>query len=216
MEGAIENLLFLLEKHNLDIIRFSAEPFLDGIEIDINKRLYDFRYHFKENKVYNKFEFLRQNLKAFSPSPCLYIMKRSLLLDNKILFTPKIMHEDELFTLEVFLNTKSAMYDPNAYYKRRYRADSIMTSKKVEKVKRSFDSYYLVMNEMNKLLKLYEHPIEIKLIRARMRLIFNSLLSKDINEIYKWKAIVRIEGISIMTKIFYIMKFFLRKLLNKK
>jgi glycosyltransferase involved in cell wall biosynthesis len=190
----IENLVNQMEKHNLDIIRFGAEPFVDGVDYDISHNQYDFKSYYEKGKVYDKEEFLaslQKTLlqKAFSASPCLFIVKREIIIKNQIQFTPGIRYEDELFTLEVFLNVNKAMYDPNLYYKRRYRANSIMTSQKdAENFQNSFNSYSYVIHELGKLMEKYNHPMEKKLIRKRIRKLYGITMNiKNIDKEEKRK-----------------------------
>ncbi|MCM3023157.1 glycosyltransferase [Heyndrickxia ginsengihumi] len=212
---AFENLIEKMEKYDLDLIRFSAEPFLDGIDININKKLYDFKEYFKNGRVYEKKEFLSKNLKAFSSSPCLFIVKKDILKDNKLQFKPGILHEDELFTLELFLNINYAMYDTNFYYRRRYRKDSIMTSKNMDKVKKSFDSYHIVAIEMNKLLDRYTSRAESKLIKRRILAVYNTLLNKKIDETYKKNSLSKIKGVSCKSRCYYFLKYRVKKILRR-
>ena len=156
--------------------------------------------------MYTKKEFLSVNLRAFNPSPCLYIVKRDVLINNKLLFKSGIYHEDELFTLELFLNIERSMYVPNRYYQRRYRKDSIMTSRSKEQEMKSFNSYSTVINEMNLLLEKYDNPSEIELIKKRMGSIYIGLLNKDIDKSIKRKRLAEIKVISKQRKIFLTLK----------
>ncbi|WP_060668318.1 glycosyltransferase family 2 protein [Oceanobacillus caeni] len=97
-----DNLVQQLEKNNLDLIRFVARPFSDSFNKKVDVKEYDFRNYFEDGRVYNKAEFLSRNLKAFSPSPVLFMIKKEILIKNNLSFHPNIIHEDELFTLEDF------------------------------------------------------------------------------------------------------------------
>lgn len=210
----LSNLIGIMEYYNVDLVRFAAEPFQDGINYKFNRKMYDFQKYFKKEKVYTKEEFLLKNLRAFSPSPCLYLVRRELLINNNLRFYPGIKHEDELFTLELFLNAKLAMYDSNFYYKRRYRKNSIMTSEGIDKLKYSFDSYVTVVEQMNKLLIKYNTPIEIRLIKNRMLHIYNLLLNSKVNDEYKKNFLLNINGISRGARYYYSLKYEVKKLLN--
>jgi len=217
---ALENLMMQMERHNLDLIRFAAEPFVDkGTDFDIYKRQYDFSQSFQQGKVYNKEEFLTTSVKAYSASPCLYVMKRELLVQNGIVFKTGILHEDEVFTLEVFLHTEKAMYDPNFYYKRRYRNDSVMTEQKAKHSQRSFDSYYEVIVELSKLLETHNDPTEVKLIKRRMGKLYGILANSQVSGDYKRKTLKTIPSISDGEKLYYNLRYkpqkYLRKLVFK-
>lgn len=216
LPDTINNLIDVMERNNLDLVRFGAEAFYDGISLKKDKKQYDLKKYFEEKKLYNKTEFLSSNLNSFRSSPCLYIIKRDLLLNNNILFRNNIIHEDELFTLEVFLNTSSFMYDSNLYYRRRYRADSTMTSVSKKSLRYSFDSYCSIINELKNMLQKYNNPLEIKLIQNRIHSIYINLIKiKDIERSYKLKKILKIKGLSLEKKIYYYLNFNLKRNLKK-
>jgi glycosyltransferase involved in cell wall biosynthesis len=200
----INNLVTAMEKYSLDLIRFAAEPFLDGVEYkNFNKHLYDYSKFFESGRVYKKDEFLKANIKGFSPSPCLYLIKRNLLIENNILFKPKMLHEDELFSLLIYLNTNRAMYDGNFYYKRRYRPGSIMTSQvQAESNKKSFDSYVRLTEEIAELLPKYKNKAERDLLKSRLRSIYIGLRTKDVDMQYKRKKLSELSGLGTLEKIY--------------
>src|SRR5690625_1025481 len=158
-----------MEENDLDLIRFAAAPFVEKIDMKLDNNKYDLSNLFEQNKIYRKEGFLKQNSLKFLPSPVLYIIKKEVLTDNNIFFKPGIVHEDELFTLEVFLNTNSMMYKSNYYYQRRYRLNSTMTNKSIESRVKSFDSRCIILNELNKLLISYTNKLEVRLINKRIR-----------------------------------------------
>ena len=210
----IENLVGAMEKHNLDLIRFGAEPFLDDVDYkEFDKNLYNYSKFFNPGKVYNKVEFLRANIRGFSPSPCLYLLKRELLIQNGIRFLPGIMHEDELFSLQVYLHTNRAMYDPNFYYKRRYRAGSLMTSQS-QKVKKSFDSYLQLLEQIFQLSEKCRSQFEKKLIKSRIRSIYIGLYFKQVDGNYKRKRLKEIKRINCFEKKYYIFNYKFKELIK--
>lgn len=167
--NTIKRLVNKMTSHDLDLIRFAANSFTDNESAKFNMRDYDFSLYFDENTVYNKKDFLNINLKAFTASPALYIIKREILLDKELLFKPSIIHEDELFTTVLFLNIDKVMYDPTPYYKRRYREGSTMTLQSKEHLLKSFDSRVIVLKELIKLLETYNRTEERKLIFERIK-----------------------------------------------
>lgn len=171
-----EQLVRTMEENDLDLIRFTAESFTDNINIPLIKDKYNFDEYFEPNKIYNKEEFLKSSKLSFSASPVLYIIKRDVLIRNNILFKPGIVHEDELFTVEVFLNVEKTMYDPSSFYKRRYRPNSTMTSNSLKSKRKSFESRCIVVHELNKLLEKYTAKNEVKLIKKRIRSVIASLV----------------------------------------
>ncbi|HLR09650.1 MAG TPA: glycosyltransferase [Bacillota bacterium] len=188
---AFEDLIETMEKNHLDLIRFAAEPFVDNINVLINKNQYNLNKYFDANKVYTKDEFLKLCLPAFAASPVLYIVKREILIDKQIFFKAGVIHEDELFTLEVFLNCHAVMYKPKFYYKRRYRPNSTMTSQSLKRRKQSFESRCIILKEFNKLLNRYTDENEVKLIKSRIRSVSAAIRNEyhDLDKKFKRKKI---------------------------
>jgi hypothetical protein len=57
-------------------------------------------------------------------------MSAEFIKRNSLCFIPEIVYEDMIFTYEVFLKAKRVSHVNAALYQRRYRSNSIMTSKK--------------------------------------------------------------------------------------
>jgi glycosyltransferase involved in cell wall biosynthesis len=204
----IEKLVTKMEKYDLDLIRFSAEPFIEeGVKYPFIRKQYDFKKYFAEDEVYEKAEFIQRSSKAFSASPCLFMVKRKILMSNSIRFPSGIVHEDELFTLQVFLHTNRAMYDPNPYYKRRFRAHSVMTGQKAISSKRSFDSYFSILQEMGKMLDKYAGELEMAFIKKRMGKLYGILVNSPLDKKYKSEKLNQITEMSFGEKLFYNLKY---------
>ncbi|GAB1800839.1 glycosyltransferase [Priestia megaterium] len=211
LPDTLKNLIGLMEKNDLDLIQFGGKPFIDNIDMQLNSNFYDVQAFFQKNKIYKKTDFLQDVIKGFRSQPCLYIVKKELIVNNNLQFMPNVLHEDELFTLEIVLNTKSAMYDPNLYYQRRYRENSIMTSNSIEKIKKSFDSYCIIIEEMNSLKKTYTNKLQMNLINSRMRSIYISLINKEFDESYKKSKLSKIKVINRRERLFYHFKYKTKK-----
>src|SRR5699024_7531962 len=163
MPNTLEVLIRKIEKNKLDLIRFSGESFLDNIDMKIKESQYDFSEYYDEKKVYDNTKFLEKSLITFTASPVLYVVKRDVIIKNNILFKPGIILEDNLFTLEVFLNTTRMMYIHQPYYKRRYRPNSTMTDDSMMARKKSFDSRCIIVDELTKMLSKYTSKNKVKL-----------------------------------------------------
>lgn len=70
---------------------------------------------------------LREN--HFTPSPCLFFIRAALLRERNIGFYPGIIHEDQLFAVRLFLAATRVMYINRAFFHRRLRSDSTMTTR---------------------------------------------------------------------------------------
>ena len=142
-EGALQEIAAKLDENNLDCLIFSTEVFIDASDSKISEKeneAIDARAQ-SESNYYNlpSCEELTTpqtgaglmvnmfNVSHFVVSPPLRAIKRSVLLDNKILFPPAIIHEDCAFTVAATVMCNRAMYTADKYYLRRVRPGSIMT-----------------------------------------------------------------------------------------
>lgn len=195
----LEHLIDKMEKYQLDIIRFSGESFFDDVEVPIKLREYEFSRYFDLDKVYEKEEIIIKCFQTFTPSPVLYVLRKELIFKNNIFFKPGIIHEDELFSLKVFLSSNKMMYHSESLYMRRYRPMSTMTDKSLKSRKKSFDSRCVLYNEFTNLLSRYSDFYEIKLIKKRMRSIMTSLIFdyNDLERSYRIRKIRNLENLSV-------------------
>ena len=116
----------IIEERDPDVILFSGESFTEaGFESDFSP---DYRRGF--SAVYE------QGVKAIRPlydsgglkaSACLYLSRRELWPESGRSF-PAIIHEDEAVFLPLLARAGRTVIDNSVYFKRRVRADSIMTS----------------------------------------------------------------------------------------
>ena len=66
--------------------------------------------------------------REYIASACGYLLRRSYLEAQQLRFLPSILHEDEPFTLRALLCAGRTGYMPRAFFRRRLRGSSIMTS----------------------------------------------------------------------------------------
>lgn len=152
---ALEETYNKCEKDNLDFCFFDAEIFYDDLEYNL---YYDYnRCHLLEDKVYRGVEItnLLVDINKFRASACLYMLKRDYLKKLDIYFHNTI-HEDELFTSFLYLQADRVGFVPKAFFKRRVRESSIITSSYSEK--NLFAYFYTV----DKLLDFSKKNIEYK------------------------------------------------------
>jgi glycosyltransferase involved in cell wall biosynthesis len=143
------------EKFSLDILTFDAECFYDkdyiGIEMNENYS----RLNLLDENVMNGKEFyIQSNKKKCYKAPVwLNFYKTEFIRTTELFFTEGILHEDEIHTCQALLAANRVKYISNKFFKRRFRNDSIMTSK--PNIKR-VDGNFMVVK------KLYEIYIEYK------------------------------------------------------
>ncbi len=131
---ALEELYGYVKEKRLDNIYFDAHSFFETEEIHQAQKSYETYYqrNASYDSVYSGTEIfveMRKN-KDFKPSACLQMPKRSLLLENQISFYEGILHEDNLFSLQVVSVEKRVMHVKKDYYMRRVHENSIMTTGK--------------------------------------------------------------------------------------
>lgn len=134
---------------NLDMVIFDAEILNKNSKLSLNIN------YCREGKVEEYLTYAGIDLlhllfdrNAFTPSPCLYIVKRDFLENLQLLFHPNIIHEDQLFTLQLYLYASSIQYIPKMFFKRRVRENSTMTS---SLTMRNVNSYFIIVEELLKL-----------------------------------------------------------------
>lgn len=201
-KNMIKEIIFLMETCNVDLVRFNADSFVEEVNENLNENNYNFSHRLEENKLYEE-ESLDMNRRTFCSSVCLYMMTRELINNNQLTFHENIFHEDELFTTQVFLNTKKMMYKNVSYYHRRYRNDSIMTDISTEKKMLSFNSYIILFNELGEMLKSKTYnQKQKKFIKRQMISIYSGLKNSQINKKIKKNALKKINSITIKDKLF--------------
>lgn len=215
-KNMLKEIVFLMNTHNLDLVRFNADSFVDGLNETLKEGNYDFSHRLEENKLYKE-ESLVLNRRTFSSSVCLYITTRELINNNQLLFYENVLHEDELFTTQVFLHTKRMMYKNAAYYHRRYRSNSIMTDLSSEKKEWSFNSYVALFNELEKMMKNNHYTKkQKKFIKRQMISIYSGLKNSQISEKKKKKVLKKINSITIKDKLFLLLQKLATQLKTKR
>ncbi|AXY25304.1 glycosyl transferase family A [Suicoccus acidiformans] len=167
-ENSLIYIIDQMEQKNLDLYVFDAESFLDdSVKEDLEIIRYDKSqsYGIYETGVCLFEELVKD--RVFSPSACLYIIRRGVLINTKLHFIEDILHEDEAFTVEAFLFSARSMHENKFFFKRRIRSDSIMTRKRTVK---NFEGYYAVFKRLNQY-KSYSIGV-----RKRIAIIYNSMV----------------------------------------
>lgn len=124
---------------NVDVVLFDALSFVDGVEkcseeiqndYDRSKLLQSYA-----NQAMPAKQLFKQMIQtgAMRASACLNFIRRDLLVKNGLNFEEGLIHEDELFTPQLYALANTMMYIPQMFFHRRVRLGSIMTSVKIEK-----------------------------------------------------------------------------------
>ncbi len=86
----------------------------------------------------------------FIASACLSVVKRSFIEKHEIRFIPNILHEDNPYTFEILLKSKSVLVLKDKFYLRTVRPESITTKKKTI---RNVWGYYVSFQKTQELLR---------------------------------------------------------------
>lgn len=199
----IERLYNTCEENELDLILFDGDSFYDE-DIDENIKI-DKRYH--RNEVYDEVysgEVLLEKLienNDFFVSPCLYMLSKKTLETHNIFFPEGIIHEDELFTFELFKYSKKVKHLNEVLFMRRLRKNSTMTS--IDAI-RSFRGYAFIFYEFykqyNRALPDFATKKRLGNLYVKVIINYNLLDSKD--KIENKNEIKAIKKIGVKNKYF--------------
>ena len=170
---ALENIQNVLCGGDYDLIVNSIDRYDEK-----NNRIYPCRYQFAEGDFKEKcsWKIYKELLykKEFTFTAWVFVTKRKFLLDNNLMFYPKIFHEDELWTPYVVLKAKRIAYNnEHFYYYRVNRKDSIMNGANIE---REFSLQY-IMEQLLKDLGQEKYDLnEKKLLQYRAADVYITLL----------------------------------------
>lgn len=118
-------------QENLDFIIFNANIFSTNHSINKPVKSYNRDNCLNETSVYigaNALEY-QIDKKCYTPSVWLNVIKKKYLDEIKLSFYDGIIHEDQLFTTQLYLNAQKVGYISSSFFKRRYRENSIMTTR---------------------------------------------------------------------------------------
>lgn len=159
----IERLVSEAEKNQTELIAFSAEPFWDGIP-DKNSITPSYLHKVQNEVVKNGIDSfaLARAEGEYYPSACLRFYLLQYLKNNKYQFDEGILHEDESVGFLSYINAERIECLGERLYKRRYRAGSIMTSKK------AYNSAFGYMTALGRILDEYEKTEKISEMKQKL------------------------------------------------
>ncbi len=125
--NCVEYLFDIAEKNKLDMVLFTAESFIDGVlpEESVIGDYQTYKDHLYE--VMSGVDCLEYSIhnKDYIVSNCMRLYSRRIATFH---YNEEIVHEDEDIGIYTYLLSKRVMRVDLPFYKRRYRAGSIMTS----------------------------------------------------------------------------------------
>ncbi len=129
---AFEKLVETAENEKADFIFFDAASFADPEDDFQVKQSYVRKNTYSCDNGINLLTRLFENSEFHSAVP-LTFFKKSFLDKNKLLFVENILYEDVVFSYQAYCAAQKVAYCKESLYFRRYRKNSIMTSKKTKK-----------------------------------------------------------------------------------
>lgn len=135
------------ELNHLDIVHFTAEIIAvtgDYAEDDF------FVTNLPDKIVFTQKEAYLQNLKV---PVWLYFYRSNLIISNNLQFYPGLIHEDELFTPQVLAVANKVGILNEKFFKRRLRANSIMTNVNLEMVAQKLNSINIILDQLTKMVE---------------------------------------------------------------
>jgi pyruvyl transferase EpsI len=144
-DSAIEILYYTIEHEKADFIFFDAHTFFeDGISANRKTDTYIREHHYASGQGAGMLAQLRYANEYRSPVQLLFIRK-TLINNSGVRFYKGIIHEDNLFTIQLFMLAEKVAHCPFPLYYRRMRNDSIVTKPLTV---RNFEGYYTVFREL--------------------------------------------------------------------
>lgn len=120
----------ICEQNNLDFVFFDAETIIEESDTS-NTFTYNRKQLFSEDRLWSGIELLNYEFdnNIFIVSTCLYFTRHSFLKEKFSGFPAGIIHEDNVFVMQIKLSAQRIRYISQPYFKRRVRAMSTMTNR---------------------------------------------------------------------------------------
>lgn len=144
LQETLEELIVTAKNENADFVFCDSASFIDGEENTKIEQRYIRKHSYKTDVGQKVFAQLQVNKEYHSAVP-LMLFKTKFLKEKNISFLQGILYEDILYTYEVFNKASRVAQNSKVFYQRRYRSNSIMTSKKKKK---NFYSASVVYNKV--------------------------------------------------------------------
>jgi glycosyltransferase involved in cell wall biosynthesis len=125
----LEKCYIKAEEFKLDFLIFDGKSFIEEGFKSVMTANYQ-RTNFLNKEVYTGIELFKElnKYKCYSTSVCLCFIRNSFIKDSRIAFYTGILYEDILFSISLYLIAKRVGSVKRAFFNRRIRANSIMTS----------------------------------------------------------------------------------------
>lgn len=196
---AIEDFVSIFLKYNPDILRFGGRIHKKSDQPNLEKL--QNKYYLSSKIVLDHMkidDFLSLNTKFVSSVP-LYVYNLDFLRRNKLQFIEGILHEDELWTVETLIRANEITFLNKNYYHRRYRNNSIMTSRD-NLIKKGKD-LNIISTSLNEMLTTNLSESKKKLVKKRMLrnyVVSSELLNLSFRQTFHFSKDINIPKIKIL------------------
>ncbi|MBQ8822356.1 MAG: glycosyltransferase [Lachnospiraceae bacterium] len=213
-EYAIGVLVNYAEAQSADMVFFGAESVFETEEIKEKQSAYITYYNRKGNYsgVYSGEElFVRMLQKGdFKPSACLIFTRRELVARTGICFYSGILHEDNLYTLQLIQRSERAVVLDMPLYKRLIREESITSGAK--SVRHAY-GFFVTQREMLAFLGKHSYSLAFftalkKYFDIMKRNAVNVLKDMELEEIYE--EILKLDAEAVAYFMEYIYDLYIR------
>ncbi len=130
-ECALEKLIKTANIEGADLVFCEATAIDDEKNIELEGN-YGYKKFYKTGNPYQIMEEMMNN-KEFHVAIWMLLVKRKIFTDNNLFFKEGIIYEDMIISYQFFCLANRASHVREKLYFRRYRDNSVMTSKKTEK-----------------------------------------------------------------------------------
>ena len=204
-KDTIKELVEQAVKTGADLVRFNGKAFSEGGVTLKKEGQYNFSHQLEHKKVYTGEDLLDKNRRSFSASPCLYLIKKSVIDQHNLYFLEGVLHEDEYFTTRLFCAVESMTYINKPHYNRRYRVASTMTEQSNLHKLKSFESYLKIFKALEKDYQRPElKPAQKQFIKRQLLSVYNGLQQADIHPVNKRK-LKELKSVTFKDKVFLVL-----------
>ncbi len=190
-EQALEVLYKQAKENDLDVLFFGAASFFDEDvnEQQIKNNRIPLEYHrsgeYPASLPGGKMLSLQHKNNAFFTPVWIQLVKLSFLRKNDIAFYETLLHEDNLYTLQLMLKANRTGCIDEMFFQRRIRKNSIMTAQTTH---RNILGLYLTITElMREYSDLPAQSAEYQILIEKIRLMILNNLS------WKWRSLTDVE-----------------------
>lgn len=128
---ALEKMISTAKDQNADIVFCEAQA-VDDEEHVLTNNWYSYKHPYETASSYSIMSRMMEQ-KEFHVAIWMLLLDRRIFTDNDLLFKEGIIYEDMIISYQFYCLAHRAAHVRQKLYKRRYRPNSVMTSKKTEK-----------------------------------------------------------------------------------